>query len=64
MLRGALLEEELHSELYLRHQWGVVEWLVELVAAMRLLFVLDLVLLLHLLTRYVRTVNFSLFWKD
>ena len=61
MLRGARLEEEVDSELYLQYQWGVVEWLVELVAAMRLLFVLDLVLLLHLLTRYVRTLKFSLF---
>ena len=57
MLRGARLEEEVHSELYLRHQWEVVEWLVEIVVAMRLLVVLDLVLLLHLLIRYVSTLK-------
>ena len=58
MLRGAQLEEEVHSELYLQHQWGVVEWLVEIVVAMRLLVALDLVLLLHLLIRYVPTLKF------
>jgi hypothetical protein len=55
MLRGARLEEGVLLELYLQHQWGVVEWLVEIVVAMRLLVVLGLVLRLRLLIRYILT---------